>query len=53
MYLDLVISQVQTALVVLKILGILDRSWWLVFLPSIIWVVIGIIVAAQKGRDSA
>lgn len=47
MYLDLVISQVQTALVVLKILGKFDHSWWLVMLPTIIWV-IGIIISSKK-----
>ena len=31
--------------VVLKLIGVIDWSWWLVLLPSIIGVVIGIIYA--------
>ena len=50
MYLDLTLSMVQTALVVLKLIDRFDRSWWLVMLPTIIWAVIGVIVTAT-GKD--
>ena len=55
MYIDLTLSMVQTALIVLKLTERFDRSWWLVMLPTIIWCLIGLIVTAtgQKGDDSA
>lgn len=46
MYFDLTLSMVQTALIVLKILAVISCSWWLVMLPSIAWVVFGVIVTA-------
>ena len=49
MYIDFTLALMQTALVTLKILGLFDRSWWLVMVPSIIWTVINILCAA-KGR---
>ena len=51
MYLDLTLSMVQTALVVLKLIDRFDRSWWLVMLPTIIWAVVGVIVTATGRND--
>ena len=48
MYLDLTLSMVQTALIVLKLTEHIDRSWWLVMLPTIIWAVVGVIVTATN-----
>ena len=51
MYLDLTLSMVQTALIVLKLLAIISCSWWLVMLPTIIWAVVGVIVTATNKDD--
>lgn len=54
MYIDFALAGTQVALIVLKLLDRFDRSWWLVMLPTIIWVVVGIIATAtgQKGDDT-
>ncbi len=55
MYIDLTLSMTQTALIVLRLIESITCSWWLVMLPTIIWVVVGIIATAtgQKGDDIA
>lgn len=51
MYIDMLMSQTQTALIVLKLVGMFPQSWWFVFLPSIIWVVGGVILSAVNRSD--
>ena len=35
-----IFSVLQVCFIVLKVLNLIDWSWWLVFVPSYIWIVI-------------
>lgn len=50
MYIDLALAGSQVALIVLKLTGHITPSWWRVLLPSILWLVLGII-ARYADRD--
>ena len=43
MYLDFALAGVQTLLIGLKLTDLIDRSWWTVMLPTILWLVVSII----------
>lgn len=43
------VGNVQTALIVLKLVGVLSASWWVVFVPLLVMVVLSLIVAAAGG----
>ena len=51
MYIDLALAGSQVALIVLKLTGHITSSWWRVLLPSIFWVVLGIIVKVTDRDD--
>lgn len=53
MYIDFALAGTQVALIVLKLLDLFDRSWWLVLLPTIIWAVCGIVATATRKEDDS
>ena len=50
MFVDLTLAGAQLLLLYLKLTEQLDKSWWLVMLPSIIWAVVGIILSAGRKK---
>jgi len=48
MFLDLAMAGIQIAMFTLKLLDRFKPSWWVVFLPTILWVVIGILLRATN-----
>ena len=51
MYLDITLGGTQIAMIVLRLMGIVTFSWWIVLLPTIIWIVCGIIATATGRND--
>lgn len=51
MYIDFALAGSQVALITLKLIGMFNRSWWIVMLPTIIWAVVGIILTAT-GKEN-
>lgn len=52
MYLDFVLSGMQVVMFALKLLDRFDQSWWIVFLPSIAWAVIGLLLRLSYRKDT-
>ena len=48
MYLDFVLSGMQVVMFALKLLDRFDKSWRVVFLPSIAWAVIGLLLRLNR-----
>ena len=43
MFLDLIMAGMQLIMFAMKLLDRFQPSWWVVFLPTILWVVFGIL----------
>jgi hypothetical protein len=51
MFIDITLGGSQVALLVLKLMGIFSGSWWLVFVPSFVWLVGGILANATGKNE--
>ena len=53
MYLSIATGGIQVSLFTLKLLGLYTGSWWIVFIPTMIWIVLSILGAAVKDAGMA